>query len=262
MDALALDLEIAESTNSFADNQAALRAIEQEIRRQIASGGETTDLMRQLFQVRQQQADVARQIIEQRREQRNRKDFLDLGLTAEGDKPTPGGGALLRRANSLEEQIKGTVLDTEKTRKILDAIQNKLRGNLRGVGKSVREAILQMLNDISDALEGKGTGAKKGPLTSTHGLATTQIIKNLGLTVEQAEEIQRRLAHATVGGALRASGGGIRTVRPQGESGRIFLESHTTINLDGQQVASVVTKQQQKAKRRNPRQKRGPNRGD
>jgi hypothetical protein len=214
--------------------------------------------MRQLFQVRQQQADVARQIIEQRREQRNRKDFLDLGLTAEGNKPTPGGGALLRRANSLEQQIKGTVLDTEKTRKILDAIQNKLRGNLRGVGKNVRDAILQMLNDISSALDGEGS--KKGPLTKTSGLNTRKIIDGLGLSAEQARELRGRLSGFNTGGRELAGVSGA-TDFPRGDrAGGFVVESHTTINLDGQQIAKVVTRNQQKAKRRNPQQKRGPHR--
>lgn len=186
------------------------------------------------------------------------KQFQAIGLTGEGLKPTPGGGSLLQRALSIEDQFKDA---GKKVPAQLRKIINFLKTHLKSAKKEVRDAILDMLNGWSDAFEGKGPGAPKGPLTSTHGLATNQIIKNLGLTVEQAEEIQRRLAKATTGGTVkRATGGGISTVRPAGESGRIVVESHTTINLDGQKIANVVTRNQQKAKRRNPKQKRGPHR--
>jgi len=136
-----------------------------------------------------------------------------------------------------------------------------LRKNFKTAGKDVRSAILDMLNQITSALDGKDPGAKKGPLTSSHGLATAQIIKNLGLTVEQAEEIQRRLAHVQTGGTIsRATGSGIQTARPQGESGRVVVESHVDLYIDGHKLTTVVTRGQQKAKRRNPRQKRGPHR--
>ena len=42
--------------------------------------------------------------------------FKELGLTGTGDRPTPGTGSLINRAQSMQKQIKGTVLDTDKTR--------------------------------------------------------------------------------------------------------------------------------------------------
>jgi len=210
--------------------------------------------------VQNQQLEIQKQITESRRTARNAAAFKRLGLTAEGDKPTPGGPALLKRALGLQRQIKGTILDTPKTRGILKKIIAELKRNLKGASQAVRAAILEMLNDISGAFD---EGAKKGPLTSTHGLATAQIIKNLGLSPEQADEIQRRLAHATTPGrrATNAPGASGGPDRRRGRGGEgFFVESHTTINLDGHQVANVVTRQQQKAKRRNPKQKRGPHR--
>jgi len=174
----------------------------------------------------------------------------------------------LRRAVGLQDQIKGTVLDTDKNRTQLKRIVDFLKKNFHKAGRDVREAILGMLNDISDAFDNKGPGAKKqGPLTSTHGLRTAQIIKNLGLSAEQADEIQRRLAHATVGGRLRGTsttspGTSTRPARTASSTGKdnIFVESHTTIKLDGKILANVVTRNQQKDRRRNPKQKRGPHR--
>ncbi len=210
--------------------------------------------------------EAARAAAELRRERIKSQQFQALGLTPEGLKPTPGAGSLLRRAVGLQQQVKGTVLDTAKNRTQLKRIVDFLKKNFNKAGRDVREAILGMLNDISDAFENKGPGAtKQGPLTSTHGLRSAQIIKNLGLSAEQADEIQRRLAHATVGGRLRGTsttspGTSTRPARTASSTGKdgIFLESHTTIKLDGKVLANVVTRNQQKDRRRNPRQKRGP----
>jgi len=178
--------------------------------------------------------DAARAAAELRQERVKSQQFQALGLTPEGLKPTPGSGSLLRRAIGLQDQIKGTVLDTDKNRAQLKRIVDFLKKNFHKAGRDVREAILGMLNDISDAFENKGPGTQKqGPLTATHGLRSAQIIKNLGLTVEQAEEIQRRLAHATVGGRLRGTsttspGTSTLPARTASSTGKdnIFVESH------------------------------------
>jgi hypothetical protein len=261
--ALDLNLEMARSTRSLEDDRAALRAIEQAILRRIAAEGQSTDLLRQLFNVREEQKRVAEQLREQARERRQGRQFEALGLTEEGDRPTPGVGALSRRLQNLRDQIKGTVLDTEKTRRELDRIAAVLSGKFGAVGKEVREAILQMFNDITGALEGGGSN-RRGPLTKTSGLNTKKILEGLGLSDEEINALRGRLSSInSAGQELGGLGtpGPTRRIREAGFGNNpIFVESHTTINLDGQQVAKVVTKQQQKTKRRNPTQKRGPNR--
>lgn len=191
------------------------------------------------------------------------RQFAALGLTEEGERPTPGSGSLLARARSLQDRVKGTPLDTDKTRSQLQRIISVLRKNFKTAGKEVRQAILEMLNDISSALEGKGAD-KSGPLTRTSSLNSKKLLEGIGLSNAEIKELRLRLSNFNSAGVGFAGGGaaagGISTVRPQGESGRVFVESHTTINLDGQQIANVVTRNQQRAKRRNPKQKRGPNR--
>jgi hypothetical protein len=51
--------------------------------------------------------------------------------------------------------------------------------------------------------------------------------------------------------------------RPTGGFGSqpVVVENHTTVTMDGEVVTRQVTRSQQKARRRNPRQKRGPNGG-
>jgi hypothetical protein len=263
LDALELNVERAQDTAGLADDQKALRALEKRILARIESEGRTTELLRQLGQVRQQQAEVARQLVEQRRGRREQNQFEALGLTEEGDRPTPGGGSLLRRANNLEKRIKGTVLDTQRNKQILNRIQRVLSGDFGKVGKNVREAILQMLNDISSAFE---EGEKKeGPLTRSSGLNTRKILAGLGLSEEEVRELRGRLSSINSSGQQLAALGSAPGGRFQGRPGTgggppIVVQSTTTINLDGKQIAKVTTKEQQKGRKRNPPQKRGPNR--
>jgi hypothetical protein len=105
-----------------------------------------------------------------------------------------------------------------------------------------------MLNDIQSALD---SGDKKGPLTKTSSLNTFKVTAGLGLTPEQERALRSRLSGFNSAGLGLARGQ---------QTGNFVVESHTTINVDGAKVANVVTRQQQKNKRRNPRQKRGPHR--
>jgi hypothetical protein len=200
---------------------------------------------------------------ERRIARRQGAQFTALGLTAGGEQRVPGVGALRRRLGTLRGQVEGTFLDTAKTNRQLDAIGRVLSGRFGKVGRDVRDAILEMFNTIANALEGGGKKLE-GPLTKTSGLNTAKIAEGMGLTPEQERELRARLSHFNTAGRALAGGagggGGIRTVRPAGESGQIVVESHTNLYLDGHQVTTVITRQQQKARRRNPAQKRGPNR--
>ncbi len=237
------------------------------LRRQIAAAAQSqADADRSAAEAAKQRREedeaAAKARRQQQREAKQTSLLKQLGLTAEGEKPTPGAGSLLNRALGLENRIKGTVLDTAKTRQQLQRIIRVLRQNFKNVGQRVRQAILQMLNDIAGAFEG-GSAGRQGPLTATHGLRTAQIIKNLGLSQEQADEIQRRLAHATTGTRFLTGSGGTKTMIPGQHGGPaepFVVQSYVTVNIDGHKVANVVTRSQQKDKRRNPRQKRGQHR--
>lgn len=262
VDALTLDLDVARATQSLADDQAALRALEQAILRRISTEGQTTDLMRQLFNVRQEQKDVAQRLADQQRERRRGRQFEALGLTEEGTERAPSARSLKQRGESLEERIRGTALDTKKNRQILENAARVLSGQFGKVGRDVRLAIKGMFDDIANALN--DGDSKVGPLTKTSGLNTKKILSGLGLSADEINELRGRLSGFNTAGrelaGLGAAGPRRTTTGATIGTGTIFLESTTTINLDGQQVARVVTKQQQKTRRRNPAQKRGPNR--
>lgn len=260
MDALSLELEVAQTTRSLQDDQQALRAIEQALLDRIAKEGRTTELLRELLRVRQQQADAARQLAEQKREQRQGKQFEAIGLTDEGEERTPGAGALRRRTATLEEQIKGTTLDTDKTRATLDRIKAVLAGKFGEVGREVRQAILQMLNDISSALK-QGTEdveRTSGEITRGGIRSTQKLLKGLGLTPEQAAELQRRNlgvapgSHASafgfgIGGSAGSSSNIVTSGPREGRPGSgIFIQNLTVVTNDPN---DMMKKLQKKARR-------------
>jgi hypothetical protein len=256
IDSFSLKLDKAAATKSFADDLAVLADEEAAVRKEIKIEGKTTDLERQLFQIEQQRADIRKQIREARASRLQASQFKGLGLTATGEKPIASVGALKKRLGTLTEQIKGTVLDTPKTRSELERIAKVLSGKFGKVGRDVRAAILQMFADIAGGLK---QGA--GPLTKTTSLNTKKLVEGLGLSPEQIRELRSRASHFNSAGLALAGtggGGGIATVRDRGVP--FVIENNVTVEIDGQKVSAVVTRQQQKTKRRNPQQKRGPHR--
>lgn len=252
IDALELRLDIAKTTRGFGDDMVALRKIEQQVLARIRVEGRTTDLLRQLFANRQEQAETLRN-------QRIANQFEALGLTASGEKPVPGRGALSRRAKSLQEQIKGTALDTDKTRSQLRRIARVLAGEFGKVGRDVRSAILDMLNDISSALEGGSTG-KKGPMTAFAKRGVEGLTKGLGLTEDQVKEIRQRFSRFSRFDVAAPTGGGSRPPRGSGRTTTTTRQGENIIihvYLDGQEIETRVTRRQQKKRGRNAASRRG-----
>jgi hypothetical protein len=253
-----LNLDRAQQTRSLRDDLKVLNARKAALEQRIRISGATLDLERELFQTERDIAAAEQQRNELRRQRRQERQFEALGLTPEGQQRVPGVGALKKRLASLRDQVKGTVLDTGKTRSQLARIAKVLGGQFGAVGRDVRAAILAMFQEISGALD-SGSG-KVGQLTKTQSLNTKKIAEGLGLSPDQIRELRGRLSSFnTAGLALAGAGGG----GDGGFVGRnpIVVESHTNLYVDGQKLTSVVTRNQQKTKRRNPPQKRGPNRG-
>lgn len=291
---LGLKLDRAGLTSSLDDDLAVLQEIERAIKKRIRAEGRTFELVSQLTDVQlqiasnveRQQADaqsrqddaVARAAEKQQKalearqeriereaerrrrqvERRQEKQFEALSLTSEGDKRVPGVGALRKRLGNLRQSVEGTVLDTQKTDKQLDRIAKVLSGKFGKVGKEVREAILQMFNDISGAL---GEGDKKvGPLTKTSSLNSKKMLAGIGLSPEEIRELRGRLSNFNSAGMGNAGANNNRSTGGFTGGTGFVIENNVTVAIDGQKFSAVVTKQQQKQKRRNPKQKRGPNR--
>jgi len=248
MSKLDISFAKAQQTKSLQDDLRVLQQTEKVLTARIAIKKNDLDLQKQLVDLQGQELDLQKQIAANQREAAKAKQFKALGLTSTGEALTPGAGSLLHRAKSLREQVKGTILDTPKTRSELTRIVNFLKSHLKTAGKEVRQAILNMLNDISSAAD-----QKKGPLTKTSSLNSNKILAGLGLTPDQERQVRARLSNFNSAGVALAG------AQVPGASGGEFVV-HTTVNLDGQKVASNTTKHQQKSRRRNPQQKRGPHR--
>lgn len=270
LDALDLRLERAVDTATLEDDLRALRAIELAITRRISSEGRTLELERQLLEVRRQQADVRRQQAEQLREQREAerearqgRQFRALGLTEEGEERVPGVAALRRRAGRLEDQIRGTVLDTQRTRTQLQRIAQVLAGQFGEVGREVRQAILEMLNDITRALEGDGRG--KTLQTAFQKTGIDQLIEGLGLSAEEIKELRQRFARVGPEGTVPGRGPsafGIPVTETTG-AGNIIVNGDIVVQ-DPRDVDAFVREVQRRAQRSAPSRRgvrAGTNRG-
>jgi hypothetical protein len=89
--------------------------------------------------------------------------------------------------------------------------------------------------------------------------STKALTKGLGLTPAQRRALRARLSQLGPGGTIPGSGIGAAGFII-GTDGRPLVV-HTHINIDGKRVADNTTRHQQRHRRRNPRQRRGPNAG-
>ncbi|MBA2742553.1 MAG: phage tail length tape measure family protein [Actinobacteria bacterium] len=252
METLGLRRDRAEATAGLQDDLRAITAQERALRAQIDVEGRTVELERQLLDLAQERNRLQRQ-------QRQGKQFESIGLTREGDQRTPSTQALQRRLGSLRDQLKGTALDTGKTRSELAGIARVLSGQFGAVGKGVRSAILQMFNDIAGALkEGSKESDIGGEFTRGGIRSTQQLLKGLNLTQEQAEELRRRNLGIRSGSHTSAFGFAVGS--PLASSTRTTAAVppiHVHLNLDGREVGDVVLRELQKRAGRSSSSRRG-----
>lgn len=272
---LGLKLDRAGLTQGLNDDIAVLREIERAIERQIDREGRTFKLVDQLTRVRQQitdtvaqraainaqrardaaqaareEAQAAKELAQAMRDARIGRQFEALGLTAEGEVRAPGVGALQRRLRSLRDQVKGTALDTDKTRSQLRRIAKVLAGEFGLVGRDVRNAILQMFKDITDALEDK-TGAK----TKFRKGNVEDLLRGLGLSPEELKALRARLSQVGAGGAIPGKGIGAFGFAVPRDGGGNFI-----VNINGNVVtedADSFLRDMQKRGRRGSIGRRG-----
>jgi hypothetical protein len=281
LEALSLVFDRAEFSGNDRAALAALDKTEALIRKRIQAQGHTNELERQLFDVERQRAaildnqkaqakenaakakDLARETKEAAREAARaareaqqaltqRRQFLALGLSPEGNKPTPTVGNLEKQLG----QLLGRDDLTKSARQRLKSIGRVLAGAIGDVKEPTRAAIRDLFQTIRDEFD-KG-GKQGGPLTKTTGLNTKKILEGLGLTPEAERELRQRLSGFNSAGIANAGN------RPTGGGfvgGQQPVVVNTTVVLDGEKVGRSTTRHQQKDKRRNPKAKRGPRSG-
>lgn len=260
IESIGLSIDQAAATKGFADDLRRNAELQAAIRAQIRVEGNTTDLARQLFEAQQARAEIlaaqgeaTRKAREQAAAALQATQFRALGLTGTGDKPIPTIANLKKQLAQLTNRLGPDV--APKIAGQLVRIGKVLSGQLGKVGEDVRAKIVEMFDGIRDTFDNE---TKKGPLTKESGLNTKQFLSGLELDPNTVREIRGRLS------GLTSKGTGIAvSAAPSGNfvgATPILVESTTTLMLDGDVVARSVTRNQQKARRRNPAQKRGPNR--
>lgn len=177
------------------------------------------------------------------------KEFRMLGLAADGNAVAPGKENLLKRIGTFEQNVKGTFLDTDRTRSQLARFRKVLDEAL--VPKTIRQKMDEMLLDLGRALR-EGLDKQTGPLTKTTQLSTDRILSGLGLGRDAERLLRARLSHFNSAGmALSGAGAGSLTVTVQPPD----------VYLDGAKISKSTSKRQARTRKLNPQQRNGPRQG-
>ncbi len=162
--------------------------------------------------------------------------FRILGLTATGEDRAPSRGNLQASLRKAQEAIAGGPLDTKAMRSRLSQLRTVLNTEF---GKLTRDTKIKV-GEFLDALAGKD---KTGPLTRGHGVTPiSAIIAGTGLKGAALRQLEINLA-----------GVDPRSIRAGGRP----ITVHTSVNLDGRQVARNTTEHQERDGRRRAYQTRG-----
>jgi hypothetical protein len=187
----------------------------------------------------------AEQDAQTRHDQRQKRLFAMLGLGPTGEARVPGVAGLRTRLGQLRKNIAGTFLDTAKTDAQLDRIGKVLLDKFLPGQPQVRAAIASLFDTLSGQLQ------STSKLPKFAHANTDAILRGLGLDAETTRKLRQRLSQLGPGGTVPAG-----TSAAFAGAGAIVVHSHTY--LDGQQIATTVTKAQQKARTRRADSRRGP----
>lgn len=194
IDALQFGLTKAQVTASFADDLAALDALRDGLRKRVAAEGESLDLTRQLFETEQQRLAVLRA-------RRDARQFRALGLGPTGEERIPGLTALRRQLGNVTDAVKGTFLDTTKTRSLMATIRKILAGGMGAVSEDVRAKVKEMLDDINQQLKDANRQRTRFRVADTSAM-----LAGLGLDPEQIRALRGRIAQIGRGGTVPTRG--------------------------------------------------------
>lgn len=154
-------------------------------------------------------------VLAARAAKRQAAQFKALGLTGSGGERTPGVKALRNQLGSLADTVKGTFLDTDKTRGLLAHIRKVLSGGLGAIGRDVRQKIKEMLDDLNQQLKDHA-----GDQTAFRKTSTAKLLAGLGLEPEQIRVLRQRLA--TVGAGGTVPGGSSAAFAGAGAGGTVY----------------------------------------
>lgn len=140
---------------------------------------------------------------------------------------------------------------TKAQRSVLVRMRAAARKALKS-GKLAVQGQIDAWNEIASANQELINGNQH---TKFQVANTKKLLAGLGLTPAQEKAARARLTQLGPGGTVP------RQTSLNGGFGGQTIVTHTTVTLDGQKVGSSVTRTQQKSRKRNPPQKRGPHAG-
>lgn len=257
---LQLGIDRALLTKGLRDDLNALLAMKAGLQRLIKNGQDVAANQARLVTVVGQIGDRRDEIADAARAAEQSRQFRALGLSPSGEEIIPGVENLAKRLDSALEAIgSGQQKVSSKIAERLRLARNQIRKEGKNLTDETRSVINQLIKEATGTFD-KATG----PLTKTTSLNAGKLLEGLGLGRDLEKELRARLSSFNSAGKALASG----TQRPSGQfvGGAItsrtnVVESHVTVQLDNDVVGRAVTRTQQKSRRRNPTQKRGPNSG-
>lgn len=244
-------------TKSLDDDLKPLELLKKGLEKQIRAGVDVQSAQAELVQVTGQIQSKQEEIRAQLADALQAKQFRALGLSGTGDEIVPGIDNLTKRLKGALGRIASGDLDVgSKLASRLKAAQKLIRTE----GGKLTEETRRQIDAFLKAATGKDSKIDtEGPLTKGAGLNTKKILAGLGLDPDTVRELQSRLSHVNSSGLALAGNPRIPTGNFAGGQ-PIAVDSTVNVFLDGDQITRTVTRGQQVTKRRNPPQKRGPNR--
>lgn len=254
---LQLNVDKAGLTAGLNDDLKALEALKAGLEKQIKAGVDVTAAQSALVSVVGQIADKQEEIRAKAAEAVQARQFRALGLGGSGEDLIPGVENLRKQLGSLTRRLAESGADLpSKLAQQLAGARKVLSGELGKATSESRSKINELFKTIRDTFDQQ---SKQGPLTRNSVFQANKILEGLGLSPEIEQQIRRRVNAFNNADVRMPSFKTGATATSAGAA--VIVENHNTITLDGDVLAKNTTRSQQKTKRRNPVQKRGPNRG-
>lgn len=260
---LRLDVDRAGLTKFLGDDIGALEDLAAGLRRQIAAGIDAEQAQVELVQVIGRLADLEAEKQENLKRaaaaQKQAQQFRALGLSSEGEEIVPGVENLEKRLRSALGRIASDDLDVGS--KVADRL--KLAAKLiKREGKNLTETTRRTIDEFIKAATGQDKKLD-GPLTKASSLNVNKLLAGLEIDPNLIRQLRSRLS------SVNSAGQGLPgTVLPTGMfRGGVAAQVNAaqpidiTLLMDGDVVARKTGFYDQRTKRRNPRQKTGPNSG-
>lgn len=200
-------------------------------------------------QVREERAELAKEAAERAALARETAQFAALGFGPGGADLVPGVQALRKRLARVSDVVRGTFLDTSKTRSVLKSIRRALSGGLGELSDDVRAKVEEMLADIDRKL------AEHQRRRARHRVIDTdKVLAGLGLSREQIRALSGRIGQIGKGGTVPLGGPAAFGVRLAGTGSTYVINGGVTVKADH---PDAIARELQKRARRQATQTRG-----